>query len=121
MFKRPPPHLRAVSQALLVWFYPISIPREQLFGLAVAAVGLLANALSSILGRHINRSTQLPPTLVTVVSMGIGAAVLLGVGVLVQGLPQLTITNWLIILCLAIGSAPICLDTKSGFLTNTIL
>ena len=39
-----------------------------------AGAGVLANALSSILGRHVNRSRELDATTVTVVSMGIGAA-----------------------------------------------
>jgi drug/metabolite transporter (DMT)-like permease len=70
-------------------------------GLIVAGVGVLANALSSILGRHINRSGKLEPMAVTVVSMGVGAVVLLAVGVAVQGLPRLTARDWAIILWLA--------------------
>jgi len=65
-------------------------------------VGILANALSSILGRHVNQSGELEPLAVTVVSMGAGGLVLLAGGIAIQGLPRLTLTHWGIILWLAI-------------------
>jgi drug/metabolite transporter (DMT)-like permease len=86
---------------VLIYFYPVSLPRGEMIGLAVAGIGVLANALSSILGRHVNRSGELSPMVVTVVTMGMGAAVLLGGGVATQGWPHLTLTHWLIILWLA--------------------
>ena len=85
-----------------LYFYPVALPRGEVIGLAVAIAGVLANALSSILGRHVNRNAELEPLAVTVVSMGIGAAVLLVGGVLTQGLPRLTLTNWAIIVWLAV-------------------
>jgi len=87
---------------ILLYFYPVALPRGEVIGLAVAIAGVLANALSSILGRHVNRNAELEPLAVTVVSMGIGAAVLLVGGVLAQGLPRLTLTNWAIIVWLAV-------------------
>ena len=87
---------------ILLYFYPVALPRGEVIGLAVAIAGVLANALSSILGRHVNRNAELEPLAVTVVSMGIGAAVLLVGGVLTQGLPRLTLTNWAIIVWLAV-------------------
>jgi hypothetical protein len=75
---------------------------QDLLGLIVAGVGVLANALSAILGRHINRDQRLEPLTVTVVSMGIGALVLLTVGILVQGLPRLNLAHWAIIFWLAV-------------------
>ncbi len=87
---------------VLVYFYPLFVPQGELIGLAVAIAGVLANALSSILGRHVNRSGELEPLAVTVVSMGAGGLVLLGAGVAAQGLPRLTLTHWGIILWLAV-------------------
>jgi drug/metabolite transporter (DMT)-like permease len=87
---------------VLVYFYPVSLPSREVIGLIVAGVGVLANALSSIVGRHVNRSGELEPMTVTVVSMGSGAAVLLVSGVVVQGLPHLTLVNWAIIIWLAV-------------------
>ncbi len=87
---------------VLVYFYPLSLPRGEAIGFVIACAGVLANALSSILGRHVNRSGEIEPIAVTVVSMGVGAAILLAGGVAVQGLPQLTLTHWAIILWLAV-------------------
>ena len=86
----------------LVYFHPVSIPAGQAFGLVVAAVAVFANALSSVLGRHVNRSRQLDPTTITVVSMGVGAVALLAGGVSIQGLPHVTLTQWAIIGWLAV-------------------
>jgi drug/metabolite transporter (DMT)-like permease len=87
---------------VLVYFCPISLLRSEAIGLVAAGVGVLANALSSILGRHVNRNGKLEPAAVTVVSMGSGAIVLLIGGVLAQGLPRLTLVNWAIVLWLAV-------------------
>ena len=86
---------------VLVYFYPVALPRRAVIGLVVAGAGVLANGLSSILGRYVNRSRELESMAVTVASMGAGAAVLLAGGVAVQGLPRLTLTNWAIVVWLA--------------------
>jgi len=86
----------------VVYFYPAIFPAHQIFGLIVALVGVLANALSAILGRYVNRSGLLPPLSVTVVSMGVGAAILLSAGIFTQGLPKLSLLNWAIIGWLAV-------------------
>jgi drug/metabolite transporter (DMT)-like permease len=88
-----------------VYFYPLSFPSGEVIGLIVAGLGVLANALSSILGRYVNRAGDLEPMLVTVVSMGSGAFVLLVGGVLVQGWPRLTPANWAIIIWLAVANS----------------
>jgi drug/metabolite transporter (DMT)-like permease len=49
------------------------------------------------MGRAVNRSGEIPALLVTVVSMGVGSAALLAVGVAVQGLPPLSWRAWQII------------------------
>ena len=87
---------------VLVYFTPLSLPRGEIVGLIVAGVGVLANALSAILGRYVNRSADLDPLTVTVISMGAGALVLLATGITAQGFPQLTWAHWGIILWLAI-------------------
>jgi drug/metabolite transporter (DMT)-like permease len=86
----------------LVYLYPISLPRAEAIGLLVAVVGMLANALSSLLGRQINRDVELTPVAVTVISMGVGGLLLLAVGVAVQGLPRLSLANWGIVVWLAV-------------------
>jgi drug/metabolite transporter (DMT)-like permease len=86
----------------VVYFYPVSFPAGQIVGFIAAVVGLLANAASSVLGREINRQQNLEPIQVTLVSMGVGAFVLLVIGIRLQGLPQLTPTNWAIVGWLAL-------------------
>ena len=85
-----------------IYFYPVSIPAGQVMGLIVVAVGVLANAGSSILGRRVNREGDVSPLTVTIVSMGVGAIVLLVSGILIQGFPRLSLTNWAIIGWLAV-------------------
>jgi drug/metabolite transporter (DMT)-like permease len=87
---------------IVIFFYPMSFPAGQVFGLVVVAIGVLANAGSSILGRTVNREGDIDPLIVTVVSMGVGAAVLLAVGLSMQGLPRLSPIHWVIIGWLAV-------------------
>jgi drug/metabolite transporter (DMT)-like permease len=87
---------------IAIYFWPVSIPAGQVAGLIVVAIGVLANAGSSILGRRVNRDGNVPALTVTVVSMGVGAAVLLASGILIQGFPPLSPIHWAIIGWLAV-------------------
>ena len=87
---------------IVIYFYPVAIPAGQAVGLIVVVIGVLANAGASILGRHINRDRDIPPLTVTIVSMGVGAIVLLATGILTQGLPPLSPIHWAIIGWLAV-------------------
>ena len=80
-----------------LYFYPISLPGTQLLRLLVTLLGVLTNAISSIMGRSINRQTDLSPPLVTVISMSVGSVVLIAAGMFTQGLPALSLANWLTI------------------------
>jgi drug/metabolite transporter (DMT)-like permease len=86
----------------VVYFYPVTIPKAQYIGVIVAIVGVGANALSSVLGRSINRLKEHHPLVVTVISMGAGSILLLGVGIYTEGIPVIDIKGWGIILWLAI-------------------
>ena len=85
----------------LVYFLPVAAPPSAI-GLAVAVVGMLANACGAILGRSVNRRGTLHPLLVTVVSMGIGSLLLLTTGLFVEGVPELDASGWGIVLWLAL-------------------
>lgn len=87
---------------VLLYFYPIAIPAGQVTGMVILFIGLFSNALSSVLGRYVNRLGVLRPLSVTVISMGVGAALLLGVGIATQGMPVLTWQSWAIIAWLAV-------------------
>ncbi len=71
-------------------------------GLAVAGLGLVANAAAAVLGRAVNRDGSLAPLPVTVASMGVGAPLLLLGGVAAQGAPRLGLLDWAIVLWLAV-------------------
>jgi len=86
----------------VIYFYPVTIPKAQYIGVIVAIVGVGANALSSVLGRSINRLKEHHPLVVTVISMGAGSILLLGVGIYTEGIPVIDIKGWGIILWLAI-------------------
>ena len=85
-----------------VFFYPWAIPAGQAIGYFIATIHILATSLSSIMGRGINRRGEIHPITVTVVSMGIGAFFLLGLGLATEPAPQLDLTAWAIILWLAV-------------------
>lgn len=103
--KPTPVQWGGVSLALagaFIYFFPVEIPKGQTVGVVVALLGMLANALSSILGRDINRSGSYGPLIVTVVSMGAGSIVLLVTGLLIEGMPVIDLQSWGIILWLAL-------------------
>jgi drug/metabolite transporter (DMT)-like permease len=84
-----------------IYFFPVSIPHAQVFGILIAVIGILANALSAIIGRSINRSSTYPALIVTGISMGSGSIALLVTSLFVEGIPVIHPNNWLIILWLA--------------------
>lgn len=71
-------------------------------GMVAATVGLFSNAGSALMGRAVNRRKMLPPIAVTAVSMSVGAALLLAVGIVVEGLPALSARSVAIVAWLAI-------------------
>jgi drug/metabolite transporter (DMT)-like permease len=85
-----------------IYFYSAVFLKSQLLGISVAVFGVLANAISSILGRDINRSGEFHPLVVTVISMGIGSIVLLATGIVIEGLPVIGLKSWAIIVWLAV-------------------
>lgn len=87
---------------ILTYFTPLALPAGQTAGLIVTALGVLANALSALLGRRVNREGDLDPLTITTVSMGIGALVLLGAGFARHGLPPLDAAQVALIAWLAV-------------------
>ena len=87
---------------VVIYFLPADFGGGEVLGLVVAVIGLLANALSSIIGRDVNRRRDLSPLAVTVVTMGIGGIALLIAGIAVEGFPSLSLNNWAIVLWLAV-------------------
>lgn len=85
-----------------IYFYPVAIPKSQIIGVVFALVGILANAVSSIMGRQINRSGLYHPLVITVVSMGVGSLVLITTGLITEGVPTIGLKSLLIIIWLAL-------------------
>ena len=86
----------------VIYFIPIAIPENQTLGVIVAGLGILANAVASILGRDINRTLKYPPLVVTVISMGAGSISLLLTGFVTEGIPAINLQGWGIIIWLAL-------------------
>lgn len=86
---------------IITYFYPINLPAGRTLGVVVMTIGVLANAVSSLLGRDINRGGKLNPLTVTVISMGFGSVVILITGLIVQGMPAIGLTTLLFLLWLS--------------------
>lgn len=87
---------------VLIYFLPLGIYNVKTIGIIIASIGVITNALSSLLGRHLNLKSWLTPLVVTFVSMGTGAIILLFVGITLQGLGNLALSNIFIIIWLAV-------------------
>jgi drug/metabolite transporter (DMT)-like permease len=114
------------------FFYPFAFPAGAAVGYLIAGIHILATSLSSIMGRGINRQKRLSPLTVTVVSMGIGSILLLGIGLLIEEPPKLDLTGWLIVAWLAIVNTAVTFTlwnhtlrtlsaTESSVINNTML
>lgn len=91
----------------LIYFYPIYFPTSQIIGLVIVIGGVIANALSSVLGRHINRQGNIHALTVTTISMGFGSVVLLGSGFTIQSMPRISLGGWAIVGWLAVVNTAI--------------
>jgi drug/metabolite transporter (DMT)-like permease len=94
--------LACFAVGAVVYFYPVSLSAGQTLGVFVVFIGVASNAGASLLGRQINRGQHLPPILVTTISMGFGSLLLLVAGLVTQGLPPLSLSQWGIIAWLAV-------------------
>ncbi|MBX3008411.1 MAG: DMT family transporter [Melioribacteraceae bacterium] len=87
---------------IVVYFIPLNSIVSQGFGILVMIVGVASNALSSILGRDINRQKNISPILVTFISMGFGSVILFSAGIIKDGIPEIGIITWILLLWLAL-------------------
>ncbi|MEX2160667.1 MAG: DMT family transporter [Anaerolineales bacterium] len=101
-------------------------------GLLFGTLCVAFNTAGAILGRAVNRRATLSPLLVTVVSMGPGAILLLAAGLLTEPFPQLTASDALVILWLAAVNTAFAFTVwnltlrtlsaaESGVINNTML
>ena len=85
-----------------IYFLPFSLPSLAVIGLAIAFIGLLANSIAALQGRQIMRTREISPLLVTFISMGIGSALMLSIGLAFQGTGKPTLLDWGLIAWLAV-------------------
>ena len=71
-------------------------------GMVAALIGLIANVVSGLLGRHVNREATLAPVVITALSMGAGSLLLLSVGLATEGVPTVSLRAGGIIAWLAV-------------------
>ncbi len=86
---------------IITYFIPIALIGNQAIGLIIMFFGVLANAVSAIIGRDINRNKNISPIVVTFISMGIGALILLIIGITMSGIPVISLKTWLFLIWLA--------------------
>ena len=87
---------------IITYFLPISLIANQAIGLLVMLIGVLANAISAIIGRDINRNKDISPLVITFISMGVGAIILIIIGFSLNGIPEISFKTWGFLLWLAV-------------------
>ncbi|MBN1120890.1 MAG: EamA family transporter [Anaerolineae bacterium] len=116
----------------VVYFYPAGLAGIESAGLIIGGIVVLANAISSLLGREVNREKTVSPLMVTVTSMGIGSLTLLAVALIIHGLPRIDLLGWAIIGWLAVVNSALAFTlwnhtqrtlsaTESSVINNTML
>ncbi len=89
---------------VILYFYPMDFVGVSIIGLIIGVSSLLANSVSAIIGRAINRSRDTPPLVVTGIMMFIGAIFLMLVALMSEPITPLSLTSWFYILWLAVAN-----------------
>jgi len=87
---------------IFVYFMPVGFQNGGWLGFVFVGISLAANIAGAIQGRAVNRSEKYNVLVVTVISMGIGSTIMLGSGLILQGLPKISLTSWGIVVLLAV-------------------
>jgi drug/metabolite transporter (DMT)-like permease len=86
---------------VLLYFFPLDFVGVSILGLVIAVVSLFANAISSIVGRAVNRRRDASPLIITGIMMSVGSVFLLAFSLMIEPLEPLSPISWLNILWLA--------------------
>lgn len=137
LLKEPPTRMQWIGIGIFllgvgVYFYPTLVPEGRALGMLVAVISVVATSFGSILGRGFNRTADVDPLSVTVVSMGIGSLLLLGAGLVFEPLPTLGWQQWGLVLWLAVVNTAFAFTlwnrtlqvlsaTESTMINNTML
>lgn len=87
---------------VLLYFIPADPGFTSVTGIFIMIAGVIFNALSSVLGRKINRGMNVSPLVVTSLSMGAGSILLVITGLVTGGMPELNFSSIGAVLWLAL-------------------
>ena len=91
---------------VLLYFIPqTSGGKITVIGMVFALITVLSTSVGAVQARGINREKNLDPFIITGISMGIGAILLLGSGVTFQGLPPISGRSWAVLLFLGLSNS----------------
>ena len=86
---------------IIIYFFPVVLAGNQYLGILVMLFGVLANASAAIIGRDINKRRDISPLIITFISMGIGALILMLIGLGMNGVPSISFKTWIYLFWLA--------------------
>ncbi|NMC84547.1 MAG: DMT family transporter [Anaerolineaceae bacterium] len=104
---------------ITIYFLPVSFSGGAWLGYIFAFISLAANIGGTLQGREVNRSGKYSALVVTIVSMGIGSAIMLIAGISMQGLPPISLQGWGIVLLLAVVNTAFCF-TMWNYIQQTL-
>ncbi len=84
------------------YFFPLGQVELNWIGVGIAFIGVMSNAVATIMGRAVNRQGKFSPFIVTFISMGIGSILMFIIALIVEGFPQLPLWAWGLIALLAL-------------------
>ena len=84
------------------YFFPLGQVELNWIGVGIAFIGVMSNAVATIMGRAVNRQGKYSPFIVTFISMGIGSVLMFIIALIVEGFPQLPLWAWGLIALLAL-------------------
>jgi drug/metabolite transporter (DMT)-like permease len=87
---------------ILIYFFPFNFESTSIPGILIGLGLVLVNALSSIMGRSINREDKTHPVIITAISMSIGTVFLILAALIFESLPVLSLTSWIMIIWLGV-------------------
>jgi len=92
---------------IAMFFYPPAFSSRDGVGIAIAMVCMLSNTAGVIMGRSLNRMGSIPPLVLTGLSMAVGAVLMLGAGLAIDGIPTISPLNWAAIVWMAVVNTAI--------------
>jgi len=103
---------------IIFYFYSANFNGGKIIGVIIMVAGVLANSVSALLGRSINREAKISPIIVTFVSMGIGSLIMLIVGLILNGIPQISLKTFGYIIWLSLINTTVAFTIWNHTLRN---